>query len=54
MMLVIEGVVPTLFPVFWREAFSKLVAMSDGQIRFAGIASMLSGLCVLYLINSGV
>ncbi len=51
MMLVIEGILPFLFPAFWRESFSKLITMTDGQLRFVGIISMVSGLCVLYLIN---
>ena len=51
LMLVIEGILPFLVPVFWRETFRKLTAMSDGQIRFAGLSSMLCGLVVLYLVK---
>ena len=51
LMLVIEGMMPFLFPAAWREAFRKLVTMSDGQLRFVGITSMLSGLLLLYLVN---
>jgi uncharacterized protein YjeT (DUF2065 family) len=50
MMLVIEGVVPFMLPELWRETFRKLVALSDGQLRFVGISSMLAGLLMLYLI----
>jgi uncharacterized protein len=51
MMLVIEGMVPFLLPELWRDTFRKLVALSDGQLRFVGISSMLAGLLMLYLIK---
>jgi uncharacterized protein YjeT (DUF2065 family) len=48
LMLVIEGILPFTAPRIWRETFKALVTMSDGQIRFAGLASMVIGLVVLY------
>jgi hypothetical protein len=51
MMLVIEGLLPFLFPDLWRETFRKLVLLSDGQLRFAGITAMISGLLLLYWIK---
>jgi uncharacterized protein YjeT (DUF2065 family) len=51
MMLVIEGIMPFLFPDLWRETFRKLVALSDGQLRFLGITAMLSGLLMLHWIK---
>jgi uncharacterized protein YjeT (DUF2065 family) len=51
MMLVIEGIMPFVFPKLWRESFLKLVTMTDGQLRFIGITSMLSGLLMLYWIK---
>lgn len=51
MMLIIEGLAPFLFPEMWREAFRKLVVLSDGQLRFVGITAMLSGLLMLYWIK---
>ena len=49
LMLVIEGILPFTAPRFWREAFRKFIEMSDGQIRFAGLASMIVGLAILFL-----
>jgi uncharacterized protein YjeT (DUF2065 family) len=49
LMLVIEGVLPFLVPALWRETFRRLTEMSDGQIRFIGLTSMLAGLLLLYL-----
>jgi uncharacterized protein YjeT (DUF2065 family) len=47
LMLVIEGVLPFVAPGIWRETFRRLVAMSDGQIRFIGLTSMIVGLLLL-------
>ena len=49
LMLMIEGLLPFLLPAFWREAFRRLTAMSDGQLRFVGLTSMLAGLLLLFL-----
>ena len=49
LMLVIEGVLPFLVPQMWRETFRRLTEMSDGQIRFIGLTSMLVGLLLLYI-----
>jgi uncharacterized protein YjeT (DUF2065 family) len=51
LMLVIEGILPFLMPGLWRETFRRLIEMSDGQIRFIGLSSMLAGLLLLYLVR---
>ena len=51
MMLVVEGIIPFVSPGLWRETFSKLVTLTDGQLRFVGITAMLSGLLLLYWIK---
>jgi uncharacterized protein YjeT (DUF2065 family) len=47
LMLVIEGALPFLSPSTWRKAFERAIQLSDGQIRFIGLSSMLSGLVAL-------
>jgi uncharacterized protein YjeT (DUF2065 family) len=47
LMLVIEGILPLMFPAQWREVFRRIIQYSDGQIRFFGLASMLAGLLLL-------
>ena len=49
LMLVIEGLLPFLAPGVWRDAFRRIIKMSDGQIRFFGLTSMLVGLLLLFL-----
>jgi hypothetical protein len=51
LMLVLEGMLPLLMPRVWRETFQRLLAMSDGQLRFIGLASMLAGLLLLLLVR---
>lgn len=51
MMLLIEGLMPLLFPRLWREAFTRLLVLTNGQLRFMGLAGMLSGLLLLYWIK---
>jgi len=51
MMLVIEGLLPFVFPALWRETFRKMVTLTDGQLRFIGVTSMLFGLLLLYLVK---
>jgi len=52
LMLVIEGVLPFLVPGLWRDTFRRLTEMTDGQIRFIGLTSMLTGLLLLYIVRS--
>jgi uncharacterized protein YjeT (DUF2065 family) len=47
LMLVIEGLLPFLAPRVWRETFRRVTEMSDGQIRFIGLSSMLLGVVLL-------
>ena len=47
LMLVIEGILPFLAPKLWRETFRSIIELKDGQIRFAGLASMTAGLALL-------
>jgi len=52
LMLVIEGLLPFLLPGVWRDTFRRLIEMTDGQLRFVGLSSMLAGLLLLYLVKS--
>ena len=52
LMLVLEGVLPFLAPGLWRDTFRKVTQLSDGQIRFIGLSSMLVGLLLLLWVSS--
>jgi len=47
LMLVIEGLLPFLSPGRWRAMFEAATRLSDGQIRFIGLSSMVIGLVLL-------
>jgi uncharacterized protein YjeT (DUF2065 family) len=49
LMLVIEGLLPFLAPAMWRDMFRKIMSFTDGQLRFAGLASMLVGVAIVAL-----
>mgnify|MGYP005814695745 CR=1 FL=1 len=49
LMLVFEGLLPFLSPASWRRVFERAIRMTDGQIRFIGLSSMLLGLVMLAL-----
>lgn len=49
LMLVIEGVLPFLSPSSWRSVFERATRMTDGQIRFLGLTSMIAGLAMLLI-----
>lgn len=44
LVLVVEGLFPFLSPGGWRRMFSQILQLSDGQIRFFGLLSILAGL----------
>jgi uncharacterized protein len=43
LMLLIEGLLPMLNPRAWRQMFERATQLSDGQIRFLGLCSVLLG-----------
>ena len=51
LMLILEGAMPFIAPAAWRETFRRLTQMSDGQIRFIGLSSMLIGLILVMIFS---
>ena len=43
LVLVIEGFLPFVSPAAWRAAFERASRLTDGQLRFIGLVSMLIG-----------
>ena len=52
LVLVVEGLLPLVAPQVWRESFRKLVQLTDGQLRFIGLASIVIGLAAFWLIRN--
>jgi uncharacterized protein YjeT (DUF2065 family) len=51
LMLIIEGVLPFLAPGVWRDTFRRITEMSDGQVRFIGLTSMICGVALLLFVT---
>ena len=51
LLLIVEGILPFAAPGIWRDTFRKLIEMSDGQLRFIGLLSMVLGAASLVAIH---
>jgi uncharacterized protein YjeT (DUF2065 family) len=51
LLLVLEGILPFLYPTRWRRLVASLAIISDGQLRIMGFASMVVGVGLLYLLK---
>lgn len=51
LMLVIEGMLPFLYPGRWRRLLAVLAQVSDRQLRVMGLISMLIGTSLLFLLS---
>jgi uncharacterized protein YjeT (DUF2065 family) len=49
LMLVFEGLLPLLSPKSWRAMFERATHLTDGQLRFVGLASVALGVVLLML-----
>jgi hypothetical protein len=49
LVLVIEGLLPLFSPGRWRRAFSQLLQLRDGQLRFFGLCSIALGMMLLWI-----
>jgi uncharacterized protein YjeT (DUF2065 family) len=49
LVLVIGGLLPFLAPAVWRDMFRRITTLTDGQLRFTGLAAMLAGLAIVVL-----
>jgi len=47
LVFVFEGLLPLLSPRTWRDMFERATRLTDGQLRFLGLASVLVGLALL-------
>ena len=49
LMLVLEGVLPLVAPAAWRQMFSRVTELNDGQIRFFGLIAVAGGALLFWL-----
>jgi uncharacterized protein YjeT (DUF2065 family) len=51
LMLIFEGIMPFLYPARWRNIAALLAEVADNKLRLSGLASMLAGTLLIYLLN---
>ena len=51
LMLVLEGIIPFLYPGRWRQMVATLADIDNSTLRLIGLGSMIAGLVLLYLVN---
>lgn len=51
LMLIIEGMLPFLYPNRWKDAVRRLSDMDSGSMRVLGLISMVIGASALYLVR---
>jgi uncharacterized protein YjeT (DUF2065 family) len=52
LVLVLEGLLPLVAPRVWRESFRRLTDLTDGQLRFVGLAAIAAGIVALLVIRN--
>ncbi|WP_416561185.1 DUF2065 domain-containing protein [Limnohabitans sp. yimb22184] len=51
LMLILEGLMPMVSPWKWRRLFEQLLQLEDGQIRFFGMAMVITGLLLFWFVS---
>ncbi len=51
LVLVIEGVIPFLYPSRWRRLVAQMAMVDDRTLRMVGLVSMLSGVGLLFIVT---
>ena len=52
LVLVLEGILPFVGPGRYKQLVAQIVLLSDNQLRIAGLAAMIAGLVLLFLVRS--
>lgn len=47
LVLILEGLLPFIFPKFWKRMMTEAVSMNDRDLRVMGLVSILIGLAIL-------
>ena len=52
LVLILEGIVPLVFPSIWKDTFRRITLLEDGQLRFVGLMAVVSGVVVLMAMHA--
>jgi uncharacterized protein len=51
LVFIIEGLLPFISPKRWKDVFTQVLKMPDGQIRNFGLVSIIIGLILLWVVR---
>lgn len=51
LVLVLEGIIPFLYPQRWKNMVQTLANIDNHTMRLIGFVSMVLGTCLLYLVH---
>jgi uncharacterized protein YjeT (DUF2065 family) len=49
--LIFEGLTPFIAPQAWKQGIKRITELSDGQVRFVGLCSLLIGLLIFVVVT---
>ncbi len=49
--LILEGLTPFIAPQAWKQGIRRIAELTDGQIRFVGLASLLLGVLIWVIVT---
>ncbi len=52
LVLILEGIVPLVFPAVWKDTFRRITPLEDGQLRFIGLMAVVCGVVVLLAMHA--
>lgn len=50
LVFIFEGLLPFIFPSFWRRMMSEAVKLDEKQLRLMGLFSIAVGMLVLFVV----
>jgi len=52
LVLILEGIVPLVFPSIWKDTFRRITTLENGQLRFIGLMAVVAGVSVLLAMHA--
>jgi len=52
LVLILEGIVPLVFPSIWKDTFRRITTLENGQLRFIGLMAVVAGISVLLAMHA--
>lgn len=50
LVFIFEGLLPFVFPAFWRRMMSEAIKLDEKQLRLMGLFSIAVGMLVLFVV----